>query len=150
MWIYTVIKGIFKKTMNKRNYKIWGILKTAHYKTLDYFFLYDGLAQAEEPGDIPVFPLSTTFVVYITSKSNMLVTEITSVLARPKTPHVTKEYSQSSKSTVIQPLVCLAGLYAWVMTPSSVVWRTAKERLVLPEWVLLAPQQAISPLQNTC
>lgn len=151
MWIYTIIKGIFKRKTNETNYKIWRILKTAHYRTPDYFFfLYDGLAQAEKPGYVPVFPLSGTFVVYVTPISNMLITEMTSVLACPKNPHVMKEYSQGSKSTVIQPLVCLAGLYTWMMTPSSAVQRTAKERLILPERVLLAPPHTISSVQNMC
>lgn len=46
---------------NEATYKIWGILTTAHYKYLNVFLVFffgDCLAQAEELGLIPVFPLS--------------------------------------------------------------------------------------------
>lgn len=49
-----------------------------------------------------------------------------------------KEYSQSSTSIDIQALVCLAGLHDWILTPFSAVKRTARERLTLPERILLA------------
>lgn len=96
-------------------------------RILDYFysfFAYDSLAQAEKPQHNPVFPLSSTFVVYTTPTSNTLVTEITSVfsvLPHPRNPHVMHGHSHSSKSTGILALVCLAGLHIWMMTPSSAV-----------------------------
>lgn len=48
------------------------------------FFPCDGLAEAEEPRHIPMFPLSSTSVVYVMSRPDTLDIEISSVLARPK------------------------------------------------------------------
>lgn len=60
------------------------------------FFPCDGLAQAEEPGHIPVFSLSSTLVVYVISRTDALVTEIPSVLARSKNPQVMKQYPRAA------------------------------------------------------
>lgn len=65
-----------------------------------FFFICECLAQAEEPGLIPVFPLSSNAMVYVTYTSNISLSEVTSTLTCPKNPQVGKEYSQSSKSSI--------------------------------------------------
>lgn len=149
MWTYMVIKGIFRTVKNETNYKIWRILKTAHYKSLNYFFfLCDCLAQAEEPGLIPVFPLSSTFVVYVTSTSNISLSEITSTLACPKNPQVTKEYSQSSKSSY--PTTGLPGWAVHLNCDSILNFVKNCKGKAHPSWVSTLASSTISSLQNTC
>lgn len=78
-------------------------------------------------------PSKQYFVVYVTPTSNILGTDITSVLAHRINPYVLKEHTQTSTSIDIQALV---GLHHWILTPFSAVRRTA--RLTLLERILLA------------
>lgn len=94
------INGYKRHIQKNEEWKKLQNLGNPHNSTLQIsilFFLWGCLEQAEEPGLIPVFPLSSTFLVYLTS-SNTLLSEITSTSACPKNPQVAKEYSQSSKS----------------------------------------------------
>lgn len=80
-------------------------------------------------------PSKQYFVIYVSPTSNILGTDITSVLAHSINPYVLKEHTQISTSTDIQALV---GLHHWILTPFSAVKRTARERLTLLERILLA------------
>lgn len=89
-------KAYSKKRRMKQTIK-FGESSKRHITNLNSFFLCDCLAQAEEPGLIPVFPLHSAFVVYVTSTSNILFSEITSALVCFHNPQVAKEYFQSRK-----------------------------------------------------